>query len=163
MEIIDATAYKMPAAGTIRPHSWVALLSFAFRAVLICLTFTASPSLAEAATECVSEVQEKYQASPAFKIACQAPGDCEFEPSQPMNASAMAVIDAMAKTVIECWQKGGLTVAVPIPSPPSFNLSVQQYKSPGENTPAAVCSIAQLKPFGQDKLTTLFRAACDRP
>jgi hypothetical protein len=112
------------------------------------------------ASRCVSDLQIKYGTSPAFKITCASPADCEFEPSPPMNASAMALIDVMAKSVIDCWQKAGLTTAVSIPSPPSMNLSVQRYRTLDEQS-SEVCSIAQLKPFGQDKLTTSFRAGCE--
>ncbi len=110
-------------------------------------------------SHCVSDLQKKYGASPAFKITCTSLADCRFEPNQPVNASAMALIDVMAKTVIECWQNGGLTIAVPIPSPPSLNLSVQHFRASDEKA-FEVCSIAQLKPFGHDKLTASFRAAC---
>ncbi len=148
---------------TERQQGRMALLRSALCVVLTGVLFTARPlpSLAETpVSRCVSDLQIKYGASPAFKIKCASQADCEFEPSQPMNAAAMALIDVMAKTVIKCWQDGGLTMAVPVPSPPSLNLSVQRYRAPDEKAPA-VCSIAQLKPFGQDKLTTFFRAACD--
>ncbi|MGA7328261.1 MAG: hypothetical protein WBX25_28175, partial [Rhodomicrobium sp.] len=82
-----------------------------------------------------------------------------FEPSLQMNASAMALIDVMAKTVIECWRNRGLTTVEPVPSPPALNLSVQRFRAPHDKV-SEVCNIAQLKPFGQDQLTTSFRAAC---
>jgi hypothetical protein len=51
----------------------------------------------------------KYGTSPAFKIMLTSPVDCKFEPPQPANAAAMALIDVTTKTVIECWQKAGET------------------------------------------------------
>src|SRR5215471_10591139 len=89
-------------------------------------------SLAETSlSQCVSDVQMKYGASPAFKIACTSPGDCEFEPSQAVNASALALIDVMAKAVIACWQGGGLTTVVDVASPPSLKLIVRRYRASG--------------------------------
>jgi hypothetical protein len=129
---------------------------------LVLVSFAASPSLSMAemrVSRCLSDLQMKYGTSPAFKITCTSSADCEFEPSRPMNASAMALIDVMAKTLIACWQNEGLTTFVPLPSPPSLNLSVLRYRSSDEKI-SEVCSIAQLKPFGQGMLTTSFRAAC---
>ena len=110
-------------------------------------------------SQCISDLQAKYETSPAFKITCTSPADCEFEPSKQMNASAMALIDAMAKTVTACWQSAGLTTVIPIPSPLSLHLFVQRYQA-SDQKPFEVCSIAELRPFGEDKLTTSFRAAC---
>src|SRR5208282_5523358 len=135
---------------------------FSLCVVLIGVSLAARRSASKAEmipSRCISGLQMKYGTSPAFKIACTSLADCVFEPSQPMNASAVALIDVMAKTVIECWQKEGLTTAVPIPSPPSLNLSVQSYRTSGGRV-SEVCNIAQLRPFGQDRLTTSFRAAC---
>jgi hypothetical protein len=67
----------------------------------------------------------------------------------------MAFIDATARTVTECWQKTGLTIAVPLASPPEIKVLVRRYRARSE-----VCSIAELKPFGEHRLTTSFRAAC---
>jgi hypothetical protein len=111
-------------------------------------------------SQCISDLQAKYGASPAFKITCTSPADCEFEPSQQqMNASAIALIDVMARTVIACWQSAGLKTVISVSSPPSLHLFVQRYQA-SDQKPFEVCSIAELRPFGEDKLTTSFRAAC---
>ncbi len=157
-----AVKYLAAAPKDAHQHTRTVLLRLSLWVVLIGVSVAArpSPSTAETlASRCVSDLQLKYGSSPAFKITCTALVDCEFEPTQPMNASAMALIDVMAKMVIECWQNRGLTAVVPIPSPPSLNLSVQRYRASNENA-SEICNIAQLKPFGRDKLTTSFRAAC---
>jgi len=83
------------------------LLRCSLCVVLAGVSLTAGPSPSTPVSRCVSELQMKYGTNPAFKITCRSSADCEFEPSQPMNASAMALIDVMAKTVTECWQKAG--------------------------------------------------------
>jgi hypothetical protein len=90
---------------------------------------------------------------------CKAPADCEIEPSLSMNASAMAVIDAAAKAMTECWKKSGLIAIETVASPPGMNLVLRRYGKTGQ-ADATVCTMAELKPFGADKLTTSFRAAC---
>src|SRR5271166_1489353 len=128
--------------------------------IVILLTATLLASFAdEDASRCIADIRTKYGESPAFKVNCTAPADCEFEPSQVMNAFAMAFIDATAKMITECWERAGLTIAVPMASPPELKLSVRRYRAPNENG-AGMCSIAEFKPFGEDKLTTSFRAAC---
>jgi hypothetical protein len=128
--------------------------------IVILLAAAPSASLADtSASHCIADVRTKYGASPAFKVTCITPADCEFEPSQSMNASAMAFIDATAKRVMECWEKAGLTIAVPMASPPEIKLSVRRYHAPNEKG-SEMCTIAEFKPFGEDKLTTSFRAAC---
>jgi hypothetical protein len=128
--------------------------------IAIALAAVPSPSPAETpVSRCVAAVHLQYAPSPAFKITCTSPADCEFEPAQPMNAAAMALIDVMAKSVIACWQDHGLTTVVPIPYPPSPKLSVQRYQA-SDARGSEVCNMSQLRPFGQDGLTTSFCAAC---
>jgi hypothetical protein len=110
-------------------------------------------------SRCVSDVHTQYATSPAFKITCTSAADCEFEPAQPMNATAMAQIDVMAKSVIACWHERGLTIVIPIPYPPSPKLSVQRFQA-SDARGSEVCNMSQLRPFGQNGLTTSFRAAC---
>jgi hypothetical protein len=137
-----------------RRASWLGFLI-----VILPAAAPLASSADEAASRCIADVRTKYGQSPAFKVTCATPADCEFEPSQTMNASAMAFIDATAKMVTDCWERAGLTIAVPMASPPEIKLSVRRYHAPGEKVPGT-CSIAELKPFGEDKLTTSFRAAC---
>jgi hypothetical protein len=132
---------------------WVALV-----AVLSIVTMAASIAQSPV-SQCISHLQAKYGTSPALKVTCTSQADCEFEPSQPMNASAMALIDAMAKTVTGCWQSAGLTTVIPVPSPPSLQLFVRRYQASNQK-PSEVCSIGELRPFGEDRLTTSFRAVC---
>ena len=129
---------------------------------LVATIWAATPlaTLAETpVAHCIAEIRAQFGTNPAFKVTCSTPADCEFEPSQAMNASAMAFMDATARTVTECWQKAGLTIAVPLASPPEIKVSLRRYRAPEENG-SEVCSIAELKPLGEQRLTTSFRAAC---
>jgi hypothetical protein len=128
-------------------------------AVIVCLG--PCPAGAAPADEgwafCIPNVQKTLSDSPAFRIRCRETQDCEFEPSQAMNASAMALIDAMAKRTVACWEKGGMSLDKLLPSPPSMHLSIRRYRSDF----AVVCTIAEVKPFDEAKITTAFLAVCE--
>ena len=111
---------------------------------------------------CIAALRVKYDATPAFKIHCESDADCSFEPSLALNASAMAVIDSMARSLIACWKEAGPTKTVAIDAPPDLHLLITAFARADDET-RRLCTIAELKPFGDDKLTTSFRAACPPP
>jgi len=131
-------------------------------AFLTALCFMATATAAVAAvigSQCILVLEQKYGASPAFRLTCTQPSDCAFEPSQTVNASAMAVINAAARALAECWRQSGFVEAEPVAAPPDMHLVISRYRASGTKS-TEVCTLAELKPFGPDKMTTSFRAAC---
>jgi hypothetical protein len=133
--------------------------AFAFFTPL-CFMVTAPAAVAAVTgSQCISVLEENYGASPAFKLTCTQPSDCALEPSQTMNASAMAVVNAAARAVEECWRQSGYVETESVAAPTELHLVISLYRVSGTQN-GEVCTLAEFKPFGPDNMTTFFRAAC---
>lgn len=58
---------------------------------------------------CVTALSAKYGSTPALKMECANQTDCTFQ-APPANASALALIGSMVKTVEACFIAAGLTM-----------------------------------------------------
>jgi len=115
-------------------------------------------AMAASAGDCVRQLRSELAGEPAFRVSCTAERDCEFEPSLARNASAMAVLDQAAARLKACWLKAGLANQVRIQTPTSMKVLVHRFSA--QTSAREVCTIAELKPFGLEALTTSFRAQC---
>lgn len=111
------------------------------------------------AVECIERVSAKFKDSSAFSLSCPTPSDCEIAGKDIRNASAMAYIDTQSKGLAACWRASGLTNVNEQPSPPELKIMVEVFSAP-TGAIETVCKMAHNKPFGQDRPTVAFRAAC---
>lgn len=110
---------------------------------------------------CISKAAVAVEQNPAFHVSCPPGGLCEIAIADSRNASAIAAVDAIARSLTQCWQAAGLTANREISSPPALNLLVEAYGSAGEGA-QDLCRIAHNKPFGRERPTTAFQAACKK-
>ena len=114
------------------------------------------------ADECFKEAKRGMEGSPAFVVSCTADTDCEFMPATAQNASAIAVVDATAAKIQNCWLESGLSKMTALETPAEMKVHVLRYMPEVDaNTDGtAVCTIAEFKPVGIEAPTTTFRAQC---
>lgn len=94
--------------GTVRNRLEVRL-----RTVLAAALFCASGGVAVAQGKgdaCVAGLKKEYGASGVLNPACQSDLDCSFM-APPGNASARALLEAVAKKAEDCFSAAGLTVS----------------------------------------------------
>jgi hypothetical protein len=117
-------------------------------------------ALAADSAQCIDAARSRIGDSPAFKVTCRTVADCEFEPSQALNASAMALIDSLARELRGCWRKAGLKGVTELPAPEGMKVLIRRYSAPEETEPGETCILAEFRPFGEEQMTTSFRARC---
>jgi len=110
--------------------------------------------------QCFDAARARVADSQAFKVNCKTAADCEFESAQAQNVSAMALIDDIAKNLQDCWKKAGLKTVTELTAPEGMKLHIRRYSAPDAGASAEICTVAELKPFGDKQLTTSFRAQC---
>ncbi len=74
--------------------------------LILCSTTAFAQS---APASCVTALSAKYGSTPALKMECANDADCIFQ-APPANASALALIGSMVKTVEACFTAAGLTM-----------------------------------------------------
>jgi hypothetical protein len=69
-----------------------------------------APAFAQSSpTACVTALSKEYGSNPALRVECTNATDCTFQ-APTANASALALIGSMVKTVEACFTAAGLTV-----------------------------------------------------
>ena len=136
--------------------------SGALRAVIAIAAGVLLSVSAAQADECFKEAKKSMEGSPAFVVSCTADTDCEFMPATAQNASAIAVVDATAAKIQNCWLESGLSKMTALETPAEMKVHVLRYMPEVDaNTDGtAVCTIAEFKPVGIEAPTTTFRAQC---
>jgi len=126
----------------------------------VLLVYVAQPARAAGGAECFAVARARVADSPAFRVTCAAAADCEFEPTQELNASAMALIDNIAQKLQNCWRGAELTTVTDVTAPAAMKLRIRRYTATATGASVEICTMAELKPFGDAQLTTSFRAQC---
>ena len=80
-------------------------------AVAVALMLGSVPALAQnaAPASCVTDLSKQYGSTSALRMECTNATDCTFQ-APTGNASALALIGSMVKTVEACFTAAGLTV-----------------------------------------------------
>jgi hypothetical protein len=74
--------------------------------LILCSTAAFAQS---APASCVTALSAKYGSTPALKMECANETDCTFQ-APPANASALALIGSMVKTLEACFTAAGLSM-----------------------------------------------------
>ena len=104
-------------------------------AVAIGLTLGSAPAFAQSApASCVTALSKEYGGNSALRMECTNATDCTFQ-APVGNASALALIGAMVKTVEACFTAAGLSVVKEDVMPQG---TTRQYGKPGTSEMCAV-------------------------
>lgn len=121
-------------------------------AVAIGLMLCSAPAFAQGApASCVTALSKEYGSNPAPRMECANATDCTFQ-APAGNASALALIGAMVKTVEACFTAAGLSVVKEDVAPQG---TTRQY---GRTGAAEMCAV--LISTGMGDLAGGLRAAC---
>lgn len=97
-------------------------------ALAIGLILCSAPALAQSApSSCVTALSKEFGSNSALRMECTNATDCTFQ-APTGNASALALVGAMVKTVEACFAAAGLTVVKEDVVPQG---TTRQYGKPG--------------------------------
>jgi hypothetical protein len=121
-----------------------AALAFSFCLGVNCLAAQESQ-----AAQCIASMHRDYGGSPALRGECVSRQDCLYQ-APAGNASALALLNAMADRVQECWRAAGLAMT---DEQRERQGVIRTYAKPGET-----CKMLLSLSFGA--MAYGFRAAC---